>query len=69
MHQTGTANGAPRVIPEWSGGFVEVEGEDMGLMPIHLDDDRTHQPPPGWTYSSDFVDYDSHVMVYRRLNG
>lgn len=29
-----------KVVPAWSGEFVEFEGEGLGMLPIHIADER-----------------------------
>lgn len=44
----GEAKGTPS-FPEWSGKFEELPS-GLGMMLVHMDDHRAHQPPPGWVF-------------------
>lgn len=46
-------------VPSWSGMFwttVGVDGSPVGVMSVHIDDERMHNPPAGWKVRGIFND-------------
>lgn len=55
---------------DWSGVFTTQE-DGLGVMAIHMDDERTHLPPKGWSPLNpgepEYED-DAEVWVYVAVN-
>lgn len=56
-------------VPDWSGEFVEFEGDGLGMLPIHIADTRAHTPPEGWVYDGSYDAPDSEIFIYRKAGG
>jgi hypothetical protein len=49
-----------------SGGFVETKDGTVGVLAVHIADQRHHRPPGGWKLSTSFIDQDYEVFIYER---
>jgi hypothetical protein len=54
------------LTPQWSGMFYVLDGDEVGLMAVHVADRRTHKAPGGWALDAIEMHDDSEVYLYRK---
>lgn len=52
--------------PAWSGKFYVLDGDEVGVMAVHVGDIRTHRAPGGWALDKIELHDDSEVYLYKK---